>query len=119
MKSEIVIDATNKKLGRLASQVASSLRGKTESDYLPHKTTFPKVIIKNISKLNWSEKRLKNSVFSTYSGYPGGRKTKSAWEVYQKDPREVFRHAVFGMLPKNKLKAKMIKNLILFNGNEK
>lgn len=117
MKSEIIINAENKKIGRLASEVAMALRGKTEADFLPHRTVFPKVIVQNIDSLDFSERKLKEKFFWRYSGYPGGRKEISAHEVAKKDKREVLRHAILGMLPKNRLARKMIKNLDLRRGN--
>jgi len=119
MKQEITIDAKDKKLGRLASQVAKALRGKTEADFLPNRTTSPKVTVKNVDLIEFSENKFKNTFFQRYSGYPGGRKVFSAWEVWQKDPREVLLHAVHGMIHKNRLKKGMLKNLILKHGEDK
>jgi len=116
MKAEIIIDAKDQKLGRLASRVAKALRGKTEADYLPNRTTFPKVTVKNVDLIEFSENKLKKTFFQTYSGYPGGRKVFSAWEVAQKDKREVLKHAVYGMIHKNRLKKDILKNLILKHG---
>lgn len=119
MKAEIIIDAKDKKLGRLASEVAKTLRGKTEADFLPNRTTFPRVIVKNVDEIEFNETKLKNTFFQRYSGYPGGRKVFSAWDVAQKDKREVLKHAVWGMLHKNRLKKDIIKNLTLLHGNDK
>lgn len=119
MKSNTIIDAKNKKLGRIASEIALVLRGKTDADYLPNRTALPKVIVKNVDEIAFSEKRLKETVFARYSGYPSGRKLKSAWEVAQKDKREVLKHAVFGMLAKNRLKKFMIKNLTMYHGENR
>ncbi|OGF63242.1 50S ribosomal protein L13 [Candidatus Giovannonibacteria bacterium RIFCSPLOWO2_01_FULL_44_40] len=119
MKREIIIDAANKKLGRVASNIALALRGKTDADFLPHRTVLPKVIVKNVDKINFSEKRLKNSFYARYSGYPSGRKTISALEVAKKDKREVLRRAISGMLPRNRLKKGMIKNLIIYHGEDR
>lgn len=123
MKKEITIDAKNKKLGRLASQAAIALRGKTSAAFLPHGTVLPKVIVKNVDAIDFSEKKLKEKKFWRYSGYPGGRKVKSAWEVARKNSAgwriEVFKHAVFGMLPRNRLKKIMVKNLTLHHGENR
>jgi large subunit ribosomal protein L13 len=119
MKKEITIDAKNKKLGRLASEVAKTLRGKTEADFLPNRTTFPMVTVKNVDEIEFNEAKMKNTFFQRYSGYPGGRKVFSAWDVAQKDKRDVLKHAVWGMLHKNRLKKEIIKNLILLHGNDK
>ena len=119
MKKEIIIDAKNKKLGRIASEIAKALRGKTEADFLPERTAMPKVIVKNADEISFSEKKLKESFHARYSGYPGGRKETSAFLVAEKDKREVLKHAVVGMLPRNRLKKTMIKNLIIYHGEDR
>ena len=119
MKNEIVIDAKGKKIGRLASEIAKTLRGKTEADFAPNRTMFPKVIVKNVDMVSFSENKLKNTFFQRYSGYPGGRKVFSAFEIAEKDVREVLKHAVLGMIRKNTLKKRMIKNLTLLHGEDK
>lgn len=116
MAKEIILDAADKKLGRLASQVALALRGKTKEDFLPHSKNLPKVFVKNVNLMIFSEKKLKSKTFKRYSGYPGGLKRQSAYEVFLKDKKEVLRRAVLGMLPKNKLRKMMVKNMILQNG---
>ena len=118
MKKQITIDAKNKKLGRLASEAALALRGKTEADFLPYVKDLPRVTIKNVDLIAFSEKRLKESDFLRYSGYPGGLKKKTAFKVAESDKREVLRHAINGMLPKNKLRKVMLKNLTLEHGDE-
>lgn len=111
MKSNIVIDAQDQALGRVASRAAFALRGKTDPAFLPHQTVFPQVIVKNADKLRVSEKKLKNTEFARYSGYPGGRRVFTAHTVAQKDMRELVRRTVWGMLPKNRQRARMIKQL--------
>ena len=118
-KGEIIIDAARKKLGRLASEVAVSLRGKTMPDFLPYDTSLPKVTVKNADSMNLDEKKLKESSFARYSGYPSGRKVKTALEIAQKDKCELLRMTVLGMLPKNRLKKEMIKNLIIYHGEDR
>ena len=119
MKSEIIIDAKDKKIGRLASEIAKTLRGKTEADFAPNSTTLPRVLVKNVDKIVFSENKLKNTFFQRYSGYPGGRKILSAFEMAQKDMREVLKHAVLGMIHRNTLKKRMIKNLVMYHGENK
>ncbi|KKT29598.1 MAG: 50S ribosomal protein L13 [Candidatus Giovannonibacteria bacterium GW2011_GWB1_46_20] len=114
-----MIDAKGKRLGRIASGTAFALRGKTKADFLPHNTVLPKVVVKNADAVDFSEKKLKEKKFWRYSGYPGGMKLKSAHEVAQKDKREVLRRAVLGMLPHNRLRKIMIKNLIIYHGEDK
>ena len=119
MIKEIIIDAKKQKLGRVASEVAKSLRGKTTPDFLPNRITFPKIIVKNTDAIDINVRRLKKTTFSTYSGYPGGRKAHSMMDLAEKDMTELLKHAVWGMLPKNKLRSVMIKNLILYHGDDK
>lgn len=119
MTQEIMIDAKGKKLGRLASGVALALRGKTNPGFLPHDTDLPRVTVTNVDGLDLSEKKLKSKFFATYSGYPSGRKQTNIWEVAQKNKFAVLRHAVLGMLPHNRLRKIMIKNLVLKHGEDK
>ena len=119
MKKEIIIDAKGKKLGRLASEAAVALRGKTSADFLPHRISFPQVYIKNIDNLDLSHEKLKKTFFVRYSGYPGGQKIRSAYSVAQKDKKDLLRKTILGMIKRNKLKSKMIKNLVLYNGEQK
>lgn len=119
MKKEVIIDAKGKKLGRVASEAALALRGKTSADFLPYRISFPQVYIKNINDLDLSHEKLKKTFFVRYSGYPGGQKIESAHRVAQKDKKDLLEKAIFGMIRKNKLKSKMIKNLILYHGEQK
>ncbi len=119
MKTEIIIDAKGKKPGRLASLIAYSLRGKTSPDFLPERRQFPKVIVKNVDSLDFSQKKLKELFFKSYTSYPSGLKEKRAKEVFEKDPRKVLLHAVAGMIKRTRLKDHIIKNLTLYHGDEK
>jgi len=110
------IDATNKKLGRLASQIAVFLRGKNQPDFLPYKLSDNKVIVFNTAKIIITGKKFENKKYYRYSGYPGGIKEISFEDLFKKDPNEPLRRAVYGMLPKNKLRDKIIKNLKLYAG---
>lgn len=107
------LDVTNKPLGRAASEAAFLLRGKNSPNFAPNKA--PKNIIKvaNLDKIRFSEKKRKEKKYKRYSGYPGGLKYTSAEKLFAKDRREVFKKAVWGMLPKNKLRRIMMKNLVL------
>jgi len=99
---DYTIDATGKKLGRLASEVAVILQDKDG-----------KVIVKNINKLDFDKKKLKTKIYKHHTGYIGHLKERSLKEMYAKDPAWVFRHAVRGMLPKNKLLSKRLKKLVI------
>lgn len=105
------IDASGKILGRLASQVAVLLRGKHKSDFAPYKDIGDIVIVKNVEKLRFTGKKLEQKKYYHHSGYLGSLKEISLGKLFAKNPAEVFKKAVFGMLPGNKLRAKMIKRL--------
>lgn len=106
-----ILDATNQSLGRLASQIALLLQGKNKPDYVPYWDQGEIVVVKNINQIKWTGKKLKQKKYYRYSGYPGGLKIKKLEELWQKNPAEVLRKAVWQMLPKNKLRKEMIKRL--------
>jgi len=106
------VDATGKKLGRVASEIASYLMGKDTTSFVRHIAPNVVVNVANASKLILSEKKLKTTEYTRYSGYPGGLKVETMEEVVaKKGYREVLRRAVYNMLPSNKLRAKMMKHL--------
>ena len=110
---EYVFDAKGAGLGRLASEIAMTLRGKNQPNYQPHVAPKVKVIVNNASqvKLNQSQK---DATYAKYSGYPGGLKYESRQHVIDtRGYREVFEKAVYGMLPNNRLRSVMMKNLII------
>jgi large subunit ribosomal protein L13 len=111
---EIKIDAQNKKLGRVASQAASFLMGKNRTDFVRNAIPAVKVRIENAGKIAVTNKKLDSKVYKTYSGYPGGLKERSMKKVVSdKGMKEALRIATKGMLPKNKLRDLMMKNLII------
>ena len=105
------IDATNKILGRLATQIAVLLRGKQKPDFVPYKDVGDFVIIKNVDKIKFTGKKMEQKKYYHHSGYLGGLKEVPLKKLFQADPAEVLRRAVWGMLPKNKLRAEQIKKL--------
>lgn len=108
------LDAENKKIGRIATKAAEYLMGKNLPNF--KRNSFPdvKVEIVNSTKASIGDKKLEQETYSRYSGYPGGLKKPTMGQVIaKKGYPELFKVAVFGMLPKNKLRAKMIKNLII------
>ncbi len=105
------IDATDKVLGRLAVQIAVLLRGKQRPDFLPNRDLGDVVVVKNIDKIRITGRKLEKKEFYRHSGYPGGFKATSLAKLFQRDPAEVLRRAVWGMLPRNKLRAVQIKRL--------
>ncbi len=112
MKREThTIDATNKVLGRLASEIAILLRGKNKPGFAPYKDIGDFVVIKNIEKLKFTGKKIDQKKYYRHSGYLGGLREIPLKKLFKEKPAEVLRKAVWGMLPKNKLRAKMIKRL--------
>jgi len=109
---EYTIDATNKSLGRLATEAASLLMGKNSASFVRNAVSGNIVTITNASKIKVDQKKIENKKYSTYSGYPGGLKqAKMADIVSTKGYSEVVTIAVKGMLPDNKLKKQFLKNL--------
>jgi large subunit ribosomal protein L13 len=108
----ITLDAENKPLGRLAVEVAVSLRGKNKPSYVPYKDMGDTVDVKNIDKMVFTGNKLENKNYFHYTGYIGNLKKATLKEfLIKKGPKEVLRTAVMGMLCKNKLRAKQIKRL--------
>ena len=113
------IDARGESLGRLATKIARLLMGKNKASYLPHKDDGDTVVITNVELLAITIKKVQQKKYYHYSGYPGGMKSKKMSNVFADQPAEVLRHAVYYMLPKNKLRKNMIKRLIIVNKNKK
>lgn len=106
------IDAANKPLGRLATKIATLLRGKHKPDFVPYKDMGNFVMVKNVDKIKITGKKLKQKIYYRHSGYPGGLSGAPMEKVVaEKGFGEVLRKAVWGMLPKNKLRARQIKRL--------
>ena len=112
------VDADGLTLGRLSSKIASVLRGKTNPAYTPHADTGDFVIVTNVEKVRMTGKKMLVKEYQTYSGHPGGQKTKTAKELYIKKPEYILEHAVKGMLPKNSLGRQMFKKLFIYTGAE-
>lgn len=114
-KSEwLLIDAEGQTLGRLASVIAVKLMGKDKPSYTPHVVCGDKVVVINSSKVKVTGNKLTDKIYYHHSGYPGGIKDIALKDKLIKDPNSVLRHAVAGMLPKNKLACEMMKNLKVF-----
>ena len=113
MEREIItIDATDKKLGRLSTDIVKYLLGKHKPDYQPNVVAPVVVKINNIDDMNISKKKFEEKEYQTYSGYPGGQKTRTMKQIVEKKGyQEILRKAVLGMLPKNKLQSIRINNL--------
>lgn len=107
------IDATNRIFGRLATEVVLFLRGKNKPSFEQYLTPKETVIVENIGRIAFSGKKLKQKEYHHYSGYPGGLKTRYLEKEFAKNPAKIFKAAVYDMLPKNKTRDKIIKNLIV------
>ena len=105
------IDAAGKVLGRLATQIAGLLRGKHKPEFVPYKDMGDFVIVKNIDKTKITGKKIEQKKYYKHSGFPGGFKEVSLRTLWKKNPQEVLRRAIYGMLPKNKLRSQQIKRL--------
>ena len=113
-----VVDATDKTLGRLASEVAKVLRGKNKPIYTPHMDTGDYVIIINAEKISVTGKKLDNKIYYHHSDYVGGMKETTLREKLNKKPEQVIELAVKGMLPKGPLGRQMLKKLHVYAGPE-
>jgi large subunit ribosomal protein L13 len=108
------IDAQGKKLGRIASQAATLLMGKNRADFVRNAIPDVKVQILNASKLSVTNRKMDEKIYKNYSGFPGGLKERTMKKVVSdKGLKESLRIATKGMLPKNKLRDRMMKNLII------
>ena len=113
-----VADAEDQVLGRLASQVASILRGKTRASYSPHLDAGDFVVVVNAAKVRLTGAKTSQKQYIRHSGYPGGVYRARAEEVLQKQPTRVVRQAVVGMLPKNRLGRRLATKLKVYAGPE-
>lgn len=113
-----VIDAEGKTLGKLAVEAAMILRGKKKPIYTPHIDTGDYVIVINAEKVCVTGKKESDKIYKHHSGYPGGLKETPLKELRAKQPEEIIRHAVKGMMPKGKLGRQMFKKLKVYAGPE-
>lgn len=107
----IEIDATNQSLGRLASKVATALRGKDTAAYDPRIIPNSQVVISNIDKIKFTGDKKNTVVFHHYSGFPGGLHSRTLEMAWAKNPQEVVRHAIKGMLPVNRQRDVLMRHL--------
>ena len=115
---EYKIDATNKILGRLASEVSVLLRGKNTPAFNPTRMSSNAVVVYNTDKLRITGKKLLQKLYRRHSGHHGGLKEESLEKLMRRDSRLALRRAVMGMLPKNRLRSKLIKHLVMHKGGE-
>ena len=117
-KEWLLVDAENEVVGRLATKVASMLRGKYKTNYTPHLDCGDNVIVINAEKIRFTGAKMEDKEYVSYSGYPGGQKKASPNEMLRKKPQYIVEEAVRGMLPKNRLGAELFRNLRVFVGKE-
>jgi len=117
-KEWLLVDADGQTLGRLASKVAILLRGKHKTNYTPHVDCGDNIVIINAEKINLSGKKWTDKSYMRHTGYPGGQRTLSATELFEKDPTRLVEKAVKGMLPKNILGSALYRNLYVYVGGE-
>lgn len=117
-KEWLVIDAKDEILGRLSSKVAKILRGKNKPYFTPHTDCGDNVIVLNADKIQLTGKKWTDKNYIRHTGYPGGQRSETAEELMKKKPTIMVENAIKGMLPKNRLANKIIKNLYVYAGEE-
>lgn len=113
-----LIDAKGKILGRLATQIADMLRGKDKSFYTPHTDAGDYIVVINAEKVKLSGGKLQKKEYDRYTGWMGGYKVLTAQEMLEKHPTHLVKHAVKGMLPKNKINREILRKLKIYTGPE-
>lgn len=113
-----LVDATDKVLGRLASEIASRLRGKHKAEYTPHVDTGDYIVVVNVEKLRVTGAKAEDKLYHRHTGYPGGLYTTNFTKMQQRFPGRVLEKAVKGMLPKGPLGYAMLKKLKCYSGPE-
>ena len=110
-KNKYTFDATDNKVGRLATRISTILIGKNSPDYVPNLDNINRVVVENVDKLVFTGKKTEQKDYRHYSGYPGGLKKVPAKKLMVENPRKVLLHAVSRMLPKNKLRTPRLKRI--------
>ena len=113
-----MVDADGQNLGRLASRVAYLLRGKHKPNFTPHVDCGDNVIVLNAQGINLTGKKWDAKEYIRHTGYPGGQKSLTASELFEKSPERLVEKSIKGMLPKNKLGAELFRNLKVYVGSE-
>jgi large subunit ribosomal protein L13 len=111
-----VVDAEGKNLGRLATRIADTLRGKLKPEYTPHVDTGDFVVVVNAEKVTVTGNKLEDKRYYRHSGYPGGLRSRTLGEMLERRPEEVVRTAVKGMLPRNRLARAQLRKLKVYAG---
>ena len=111
-----VVDAEGKTLGRLASEIAKILRGKSKPQYTPHVDVGDFVVVVNAEKIRVTGNKREDKLYHRHSGYPGGLRTRTLNDMLERKPEEVIRLAVKGMLPRNRLARQQLRKLKIYAG---
>jgi len=117
-KEWVLVDADGQTLGRLASKIASMIRGKHKTNFTPHVDCGDNVVVINAKKIILTGKKWNDKIYIRHTGYPGGQRMLTANELFAKDPIRLVEKAVKGMLPKNKLGSALFRNLYVYSGSE-
>ena len=117
-KKWYIVDAKDKVLGRMATQIATQLRGKQKPIFTPHMDAGDFIVVINADKLVLTGKKWDDKIYYRHSGYIGGLKQISARKLLEKKPEDILRLAVKGMLPKNSLGRRQLKKLKIYAGSE-
>jgi len=117
-KEWVLVDADGQSLGRLASKVAMLIRGKYKPNFTPHVDCGDNVVVINAEKIILTGNKWADKTYIRHTGYPGGQRSLTALELFQKDPTRLVEKAVKGMLPKNKLGSALFRNLYVYVGSE-
>jgi len=112
----VIVDASGQTVGRIATQIASVLKGKHKPEYTPNQPMGDFVVVVNAEKVVFTGRKLDQKVYTRYTGYQGGLKLTTAREMLAKAPERVLEKAVWGMLPKNRLGRKLIRRLKVYAG---
>lgn len=112
-RNTYTVDATNRPLGRLAVHIALLLRGKEKVEFAPHKDAGDFVVVKNVRRMKFSGQKLSQKMYRRHSGYLGSLRETKLESAFSRKPEEVLRKAVWGMLPKNKLRSPFMKRLTI------
>lgn len=113
-----IIDATDKVLGRLATEIARRLRGKHKPEFTPHVDTGDYIVVTNVEKLRVTGNKTQDKMYYRHTGYPGGMKEENFAKLQARKPAQILELAVRGMLPKNRLGRAMFKKLKIYTGTE-
>lgn len=117
-KEWVVVDATDQILGRMCSKVAKLMRGKYKPNFTPHVDCGDNVIIINADKVKMTGKKWTDKIYLRHTGYPGGQREMNAKRLQEKGSDRLFNKVIKGMLPKNRLGAKILSNVYIYDGTD-